>query len=202
MCLFEVCGKWFKQTRVCNAVPLVWGLSGLPQLQCCCDFSQSVTYKPLHRQKRQLSVMCLASDSSSGHRKRKQPSNLHKFWAVYFWCPKVDIVYTRANMNAQESLVRSKVLRYFAHVTVACVTLHTSAFCRCYLQESSSAQRSCCTRRYKCSDTVGGSNDERLTDVGMTEVVPMLVSHLSLLPPGIILCLTVSVHLYPPSLRI
>lgn len=73
-------------------------------------------------------------------------------------------------MNAQESLVRSKVLRYFAHVTVACVTLHTSAFCHCYLQESSSAQQSCCTHRYKCSDTVGGSNDERLTDVGMTEV--------------------------------
>ena len=92
----------------------------------------------------------------------------------------------------QESLVGSKVLRYFAHVTVACVTLHMSAFCHCYLQESSTAQWSCCTRRCKCSNTVGGSNDESLT-----EVVPTLVSHLSLLPPGIILCSTVLLHFYP-----
>ena len=46
---------------------------------------------------------------------------------------------------------------------------------------------------YKCSDTVGGgSNDEKPTDAGTNEVVSMSVSLSLLPPPGIILCLTVS----------
>ena len=45
-----------------------------------------------------------------------------------------------------------------------------------------------------CSDNVGGDNDERLTDAGTNEVVPASVRLLSVLPPGIILSLTVSLH--------
>ena len=169
MCLFEVCSKWFKQTRVCNAVPLVWGLSGLPQLQCCYDFSQSATYISLYIDKKTTfgnvpSIWFIL-------RSLQKENSLVVYTNVssLLLLSKVDIVYTRAMWMHVGEPLGSKVLRYFAHVTVACVTLHMSAFCHCYLQESSTAQWGCCTRRYKCSNTVGGSNDESLT-----EVVPTL----------------------------
>ena len=82
----------------------------------------------------------------------------------------------------QESLTGSKLLSYFAYVTVY-VCLLRSASRHCCLQGSRSAQRYHCIHRltwYKYSYTVGGSNNERLTNVGTNEVVPVLSALISL----------------------
>ena len=72
--------------------------------------------------------------------------------------------------------------------------LHQSAC----LQESSSAQRYRYTRRLTMVQVQRHRrrlrNDERLTEVGIIEVVPTSVSLLLLLNLQIILCSTVSLH--------
>ena len=99
----------------------------------------------------------------------------------------------------------SKVLSYFAYVTVMHVyvgqslsllppgiTLCSTVYLHLY-------QQCRCTRRLTMYATLSEAamTSGCMTDVGMDEVVAMLsvsVSLSSLLPLGIILCLTVSLH--------
>ena len=99
----------------------------------------------------------------------------------------------------QDSLAGSEVLGYCVYVPVTCVyvgqPLVVAGSRNHPLLKAATALID--QPGYEYSATIGGSNDGRLIDLGTAEVVPMSVSLSSLLPLGIILCLTVWLHLYP-----